>query len=162
MVGITVDEFTTKIIILGHGLAIAERFELSPGITLEPDFPKVDIAAASASARGFRDYAAAVTGGELPTFSIEVQGGTGPELATKAWNSLWLFHLLSLACSGPCYSLCAIARGKIDQYSAANRNVIFRPLPLIVSAASEQIAWAKGSLTSFHPLISEPVFQRRK
>jgi Apea-like HEPN len=158
MVGITADEFTTKIIILGHGVAIAERFELSPGVTLEPDFPRVDIAAASASARDFSDYAAAVTGGELATFSIEVQGGTGPELVAKAWNSLWLFHLLSLACSGPCYSLCAIARGKTDRYSAATRNVMFRPLPLIVSAASEQIAWAKGNLPGFHRLISEPVF----
>jgi hypothetical protein len=69
-----------------RGIDVIQRgdFELSPGIILEPDFPKVDIAAASASARDFSDYAAAVTGGELATFSIEVQGATGPELVTKA------------------------------------------------------------------------------
>jgi hypothetical protein len=125
---------------------------------LEPSIPKVDLTAASSSSRDFRDYSASVTGGELATFCIEVEGGAGLELASKAWNSLWLFHLLSLACSAACFSLCAIARGKTDQYSAANRNVLFRPLPLIVSATSAQIVWAKANLASFHKLISEPVF----
>jgi len=158
MVGIFADALTTEIIILGHGLTIAERSELSPGVFLEPSVPKVDLTAASTSSRDFRDYSASVTASELATFCLEVQGGTGQELVLKAWNALWLFHLLSLACSAPCFSLCAIARGKSEQYSAANRNVIFRPLPLITPATPVQIAWAKANLPSFDRLISEPVF----
>jgi hypothetical protein len=158
MVGITAEAHTTKIIILGHGLTITERSELSPGVFLESCIANVDLTDASTNSRDFRDYSACVTGGELATFCIEVEGGRGRDLASKAWNSLWLFHLLSLACSAPCFPLCAIAQGKTDQYSAANRNVIFRPLPLIVHATSGQIAWAKANLPSFHRLVSEPIF----
>ncbi len=158
MVGIIADALTTEIVILGHGLTVAERSEVSPGVFLEPSVPKVDLTAASTSSRDFRDYSASVTASELATFSLEVRGGKGQELVSKAWNALWFFHLLSLACSAPCFSLCAIARGRAEQYSAANRNVIFRPLPLIATATPPQITWAKANLPSFDRLISEPVF----
>jgi hypothetical protein len=158
MVGIVAGALTTEIVILGHGLTVAEVSEIAPGISLEPSVPKVDVAAASASSRSFPDYVAAVTASELATFSLRVRGGKGQELVGKAWNALWLFHLLSLACSAPCFSLCAIANGSAEKYSAANRNVILRGLPLITPITPAQIAWAKNSLPSFEKLVSVDAF----
>ena len=158
MVGIFADANTTEIVILGHGLTIPERSELAPGILLEPSAPKVDLVAASASSRNSRDYLASVTASELATFCLRVQSGTGKDLVERAWNALWLFHLLSLACASPCFSLCAIAKGKSEIYSAANRNVILGPLPVIAAASPAQIAWARESSAKFDRLVSDPAF----
>jgi Apea-like HEPN len=158
MVGVTAGALTTEIVILGHGLTIPEISELSSGIHLEPSVPPIDLAAASASSRNLTDYLTAVTSTTLATFCLRVRGGTGHELVSKAWNALWLFHLLSLACAAPCFSLCTIANGKSEKYSAANRNVILRPLPVITSVSSEQIAWAKNNLKKFERLISNDAF----
>jgi hypothetical protein len=158
MVAIYADAFTTEILILGHGLTVAERTELVPGVLLEPTVPKVDLAAAATGSRDFRDYLASIAAKEFATFCLKIQGGSGEHLASKAWNALWLFHLLSLACSAPCFSVCAIARGKSERYSAANRNVVLGPLPVIVAATPAHIAWAKGGFASFHSLISDPAF----
>jgi len=158
MIQIAVEAEASKIIILGHGLNIASRFELAPGISLEPTVPKLDVQSAASGSRQFHDYAAALTGSELATFSMEVEGETGSNLGAKAWNFLWIFHLLSLACSSPCFSLYAITNAKEHVYTAANRNLVFRPLPKIVGATSEQLTWAKAHLVAFNHLISDASF----
>jgi Apea-like HEPN len=158
MVGISADAHTTEIVILGHGLTVPERSELAPGVLLEPSVPKVDLVAASASSRTFSDYLACVTASELATFCLRVQSEPGRELVERAWNALWLFHLLSLACASPCFSLCAIAKGKSEVYSSANRNIILGPLPVTAAASPAQIAWARESVTRFDRLVAEPAF----
>jgi hypothetical protein len=158
MVGVRAGALTTEIVILGHGLTVPEISELSSGIFLEPTVPQVDLAAASASSRSLTDYLTAVTSKTLATFCLRVKGETGHELVAKAWNALWLFHLLSLACAAPCFSLCTIANGKSEKYSAANRNVVLTSLPVIASASAAQIAWAKNNLHKFEGLIENDAF----
>jgi Apea-like HEPN len=158
MVGVTVSALTTEIVILGHGLTVPEISELSSGISLEPLVPPINLVAASANSRTLTDYLTVVTSTRLATFCMRVRGETGHELMTKAWNSLWFFQLLSLACAAPCFSLCTIANGKSKKYTAANRNVVLRPLPVITSVNSLQIAWAKNNLQKFERLISNDAF----
>src|SRR6185312_564847 len=158
MVGVRVGELTTEIVILGHGLTVPGITELSSGILLEPTVPPVDLAAASASSRTLTDYLTAVSSMTLATFCLRVKDETGHELVAKAWNALWLFHLLSLACAAPCFSLCTIANGKSEKYCAANRNVVLTPLPVITPASAVQIAWAKNNLLRFEGLIENHAF----
>jgi len=158
MVGVRAGEGTTEIIILGHGVTIPKTFELAPGILLDPTVPPIDLKAASSSSESLTDYLTAVAATNLATFCLRVSGETGRELVTKAWNALWLFHLLSLACSAPCFSLCVIANGKSEKYTAANRNVVLTPLPVVPRAGTEQIAWAKANLEKFEELVGNEAF----
>lgn len=158
MVGVRIGEGTTEIVILGHGLTVSETIELSPGIHLEPTVPPIDLNAASSSSDTLVDYLMAVAATRLANFCLRVTGETGPELVTKAWNALWLFHLLSLACSTPCFSLCVVANGQSEKYTAANRNVVLTPLPVIAQASSVQIAWAKANLGKFEELVGNEAF----
>lgn len=158
MVGVRVGEGTTEIIILGHGLTLSESFELSPGILLDPIVPPIDLKAASSSSESLTDYLMAVAATKLANFCLRVTGETGRELVTKAWNALWLFHLLSLACSTPCFSLCVVANGKSEKYTAANRNVVLTALPVVPRASTKQIAWAKANLEKFEVLVGNEAF----
>jgi hypothetical protein len=148
-----------KVIIVGHGLFIPERFELSPGIFVESNVPSLNIDEAASGSRHFQDYAAALTGGDLATFCIEVQNEEGGRrLAGKAWNALRLFHLLSLACTSPCFSLYSISLGEKNLYSAANQNLLIRALPEVATATLEQLSWAKKHIQPFNNLVSSPEF----
>ena len=64
----------------------------------------------------------------LATFCLRVKGETGHELVAKAWNALWLFHL------------------------------VLTPLPVITPASALQIAWAKNNLLRFEGLIENHAF----
>lgn len=155
---ILANDDTSSIVILGHGLTITYEYEISPGIFLRPGVPKIDLAAAASSSRNFPDYLACVSAGDIATFALEVSGETGRQLAIKAWNSLWLFHLLSIACSTPCFSLCAIACGNPDQYSSANRNLILSAEFASVTASTDQLVWAKAQQDNFQSLTLVPTF----
>ncbi|RXH38628.1 hypothetical protein XH99_00670 [Bradyrhizobium nanningense] len=158
MVGVRIGEGTTEIVILGHGLTFSETVELSPGIHLDPTVPPIDLEAAFSSSEGLTDYLTAVAATRLANFCLRVTGETGRDLIAKAWNALWLFHLLSLACSNPCFSLCVIANGKSEKYTAANRNVVLTASPVIAQASAEQIAWAKDNLEKFEELVGNEAF----
>ena len=159
MVAISADASAKKVIIVGHGLAIPERFQLGLGLFVEPTVPALNIEEAAKGSREFGDYAAVISGNHLGTFCIEVQDGAGGKaLATKAWNALWLFHLLSLACTTPCFSLYSVSIGKESVYASANRNLIIRPLPKLATATLEQLSWAKRHTQSFDNVISDPEF----
>ncbi|MER9524138.1 HEPN domain-containing protein [Mesorhizobium sp. M0292] len=159
MVGVIAGIDSTKITIFGHGIAIPERFELSPGISLNPAIPPLDISKAADGSRRFSDYAAALQGDEIASFVLEIEDTAGgEELAAKGWNALWLFHLLSVACRTPCLSLYAVCDGSQPAYSAANRTPFVSPLSEIHLATTEQLAWAREHLASFDSLTKVPEF----
>jgi hypothetical protein len=66
MVGVAANVDSKSIVILGHGLTLADDFEVAPGIILSPHAPALDVQRASAGCRHFNDYAAALNGHELP------------------------------------------------------------------------------------------------
>lgn len=159
MVGVSVNKDSKSVVILGHGLTISEEFELSVGIFLTPSVPKLDLDATVAGCRHFGDYAAALQGSEIATFSLRVEcdeGGTS--LAAKAWNALLLFHLLSIACRAPCFSLYSVCDGHQPLFSAATPSPFVRPLPAIHAAARAEIEWVRRYSEVFHDLIEIPEF----
>lgn len=138
---------------------IAEEIELSAGIFVSPDIPKLELDATVKGCRHFSDYAAALQGSEIATFSVRIEHDYGGKsLATKAWNALWLFHLLSVACRTPCFSLYSVCDGDQPLFSAASPSPFVRPLADIHKASFGEIDWARRYSVTFHELIKVPEF----
>ncbi len=73
MVSIEVTEDSQKVSIIGHGLSVAQRIELAPGIVITPDVPKINLNFAADGSKYFGDYAPlskAATLGHLPLKSL--------------------------------------------------------------------------------------------
>lgn len=159
MVGVAAGADSKSVVILGHGLAIAEEFELASGIFVSPIVPKLDLNATVAGCRQFADYAAALQGSEIATFSLRVEHDEGGKnLAGKAWNALWLFHLLSVACRAPCFSLYSECDGEQPLFSAANPSPFVRPLADIHAATITELEWARRYSATFDKMIRVPEF----
>lgn len=154
MVGVAAGPDSKSIVIFGHGLAIAEEFELASGIFVSPVVPKLDLNAAVAGCRHFSDYAAALQGSEIATFSLRVvQEEGGKNLTAKAWNALWAFHLLSVACRAPCLSLYSASDGEQPLFSAANPSPFVRPMTDVHPATISELEWARRYSSTFDELI---------
>lgn len=159
MVSIKTSSDSNFVTIYGHGLIINERFELSSGITLSPNVPPLDIDTTAAGCKSFIDYAAAINGNEIASFTLEIEApAKDRELVIKSWNSLWLFHLLSVACRTPCLLLYAKSNGKKPLYSAVNNNSFAHPFTSNHPATGEQLAWARMHMDSFDDLIQVSEF----
>lgn len=159
MVGVAASVDSKAVVILGHGLTIAEEAELATGIFVSPSIPKLDLDAAAAGCPHFSDYAAVLQGNEIATFVVRVEHDDGGKaLAVKAWNALWLFHLLSVACRAPCFSLYSICDGQKPLFSAATPSPFVRALPRIHAATLTEIEWARCHSATFHELIEVPEF----
>lgn len=159
MVGVAASVDSKSIVILGHGLTIEEEVKLSAGIFVSPTIPKLDLDATVSGCRHFSDYAAAIQGSEMATFAVRIEHEDGGRiLATKAWNALWLFHLLSIACHAPCFSLYSVCDGHKPMFSAANPSPFVRPLSKMHAVTFAEIEWARRYSASFDELIRVPEF----
>lgn len=159
MVGVAANKDSKAVVILGHGLKIQKEFELSEGIYVSKNIPKLELDAAVTGCPNFSDYAAALQGSEIATFSIRVEHSDGGNaLVSKAWNALWLFHLLSAACRAPCFSLYSVSDGQQPLFSAANPTPFVRPLPEIHTASNCELEWARKHSMTFHELIDTSEF----
>lgn len=119
----------------------------------------LDLETTVAGCDKFADYAAAIQGTEIASFAIEVEEPQGGRLlVAKAWNSLWLFHLLSVACRSPCLILYSMSDGAQPIYSAAGRSPFSKPLARNCATSLDQLAWAKEHSETFHNLIQVPEF----
>src|SRR3546814_446086 len=133
--------------------------DLSPGIFISPAIPKLDLDATVAGCRHFSDYAAALQGIEIATFALRVEHDEGGKsLAAKAWNALWLFHLLSVACRAPRFSLYSVCDGDQPLFSAANSSPFVRPLPATHAATLPELEWTLRYSATFDELIRVPEF----
>lgn len=154
MVGVAANPDSKTVVILGHGLTITEDFELSPGVFISSNIPELDLDATVAGCRDFGDYAAALQGSRIATFALRIEHVEGgKDLAIKAWNSLWLFHLLSAACRVPCFALYSVCDGNQPLFSAANPSPFVRPLTNIHAVTPAQLRWARRYLEVFLDLI---------
>ena len=159
MVGVAAGSDSKSIVILGHGITIAEKFELSPGVYATPDVPKLDLQQTVAGCRQFTDYAAALHGSEIATFSLLVEHEEGGQaLVTRSWNALWVFHLLSVACRVPCLSLYSICDGEQPLFSAASPSPFVRPFGAPHQATVAHLQWARRYASEFFRLIHVPEF----
>lgn len=159
MVGIATSPDSKSVVIFGHGLAIAEEVQLSAGVFVSPTVPRFEISTAVSGCRDFSDYASAIHGSKIATFAIRVEhDSSGEHLAAKAWNALWLFHLLSVACGAPCFPLYSVCDGDKPLFSAATPSPLVRPVPSIYAAKLTEIEWACRYSAIFHELIHVPEF----
>ena len=159
MVGVASGLDSKKITIFGHGIVVPERFEISEGIALCPYVPRLDLETTVAGCPTFADYAAALQGNEIASFTIEVEHVSGgKELAIKAWNSLWLFHLLSVACKAPCLMLYSMSDGQNPLYSAASPTPFIKPVEKNCVATLDRLTWAKENQSKFNNLIKNSEF----
>jgi hypothetical protein len=87
MVGVAAGPDSKSIVILGHGMTIAEEFEICSGVYVSPDMPKLELEHTVAGCRHFTDYAAALHGSEIATFSLRIEHDKGGEaLAANGWS----------------------------------------------------------------------------
>lgn len=159
MVGVAANVDSKLVVILGHGLTITNEFELSNGIFLSPSIPVIDLDTTAKGCARFIDYAAALKGSEIATFSLRIEHGEGGRgLVIKAWNALWLFHFLSIACRAPCFSLYSVCDGDNPLFSIANRSPFAWPLTSVHSATHAELEWARRYAGAFDKLIQVPAF----
>lgn len=147
------------VFIAGHGITLTSRFELSPGVFVEPTVPTFEMQEAADGSEHFTDYSAVVTGRDLADFSLRVESEIpGKAFAAKAWNALWDFHLLSLAAQSPVCSIFSVTSGTPRIFTAANRNGIMRRIADVKKISAERLDWARRHKNAFDALIRAPVF----
>lgn len=159
MVGVVAWKDSTSVTILGHGLKVDDAFEISSGVRVSPDVPKLD-AKALDEHESLKERAAITTMHEIASFSIVVENTDGGKsLANAAWNHLWDFHLLSLANRSPSFSLYTSSTGKHGTcYAVANRNLIVSALDVVKQTTPDQLEWARENEPKFRALIKDARF----
>ncbi|MEM7781151.1 MAG: hypothetical protein AAF697_12240 [Pseudomonadota bacterium] len=159
MVNVLAWESSDRVLLTGHGLTLDADFELADGVRISPIVHELD-EGGLASLEEIKDRAAIATMHEIASFSVEViDDRGGKELATKGWNRLWDFHLLSLASHSPAFILYSASPSKAGMaYAVANRNLILSPLDNIHKLGSDELEWAKEHEPSFRKLISDETF----
>lgn len=159
MVGVGAAQDSTAITIFGHGLRVGSRFEISPSVWVTPEVPVLDVETTAKGCRNFIDYAAAVHGHRMATFCLEISEPSGGEpLAVRAWNALWMFHLLAVASGAPSLMLYAMSDGVQPVYSALSRTPLVGSLPKIKEISSEHLIWARQHHDAFEELLKAPEF----
>lgn len=159
MVGVRASKESKTVTIVGHGLTVGDRFALAPGVLVLPNVPHLDLDVVASNSPSFEDYATTIHGGPLGTFALEIsESDGGDRLAVKAWNALWNFHLLSVACKSRCFSLFSVSDGSKPLYSAANRTPFTRPLTHVHQATLSNLEWARDRHETFDRLTKTAEF----
>lgn len=159
MVGIALSNDGTEVSIVGRGITVKHDFELQPGIFVSPNVPQLQIEATSTGCKSFFDYAAVINGHPNSSFAIRVEHQEGGRpLAVKAWNALWNFNLLSIACQVPCASLYSVCNGVSPTFAATTPAPLFAPKNTPSAATAAQLEWAKTHFDSFDALINDASF----
>lgn len=146
-------------LITGHGIKFGRRYELSPGIYIEPDVPAIEMQQAADGCEVFNEYAALLSMKDMATFSLKIEHEAGgQELVAKAWNALWQFNLLSLACATPCFPLYSMCGEATPRFSIANRNLVIHGLAEIHIASDSEVQWAIDNQSNYEVLLKNPRF----
>jgi Apea-like HEPN len=159
MTAIVTSVDSTVATIVGHGIRIQEAYELAPGIILRPSTPSHSVQVVADGCNSLVEYAAVLSMQEYASFSMEIQEERGGKyLATKTWNSLWLFHLLALACQSPCDSLYTWSGNAKVNFALSTPHVTFQRTGPLVSATVPQLEWARSHLERFELIQEDKTF----
>lgn len=158
MVRIAVSESAQSVCLLGHGIKVNEKHEIEPDIFIEPLELRLEIDEITDSVSNVVEYAGVLAAVPMVTFQIEVfKRGDTAEFVGRAWNALWLFYLISLACRSPCFPLISMSENK-ESIGLINRNVVIRPLPTVHEMKPAEFAWAKKNAKNFDALARDKRF----
>jgi hypothetical protein len=159
MPSIYVSDAATKVVVLGYGIKVDNRLELTPELFLMPPWVSVEPEELQKHVEGQLEHAAILAMGGISTFALEIIGGHGgKDLALRAWNSLWLFGLMSLASKVPCHPLFAFSDETDARYTLVNRNAIVRPHGREKVVGQTQLDWMRRHYENFCKLIDDNRF----
>ena len=159
MTAIVTSVDSTVASIAGHGIQVEDAFELAPGIILRPNPPKHIAQVVADGCGSLVEYAAILSMQEFASCFLEIHEERGGEyLATKAWNSLWLFHLLSLACKAPCSLLYTWSGSVKVNFALSTPHITSQGKGPLVSATIPQLKWAQSHLKNFEVLQRDNTF----
>jgi hypothetical protein len=146
------------ILIMGHGLTVPEETEIAEGVSVSREIP--NLVGKDLANESIADRAAIQSMHDIATFSLVIKNEEGGKaLASKGWNRLWDFHLLSIASRSPCFILYADCKGKDGRaYSVPNRNLLIQPLADVREMTPASLQWARENEPRFRDLISNPQF----
>lgn len=160
MVGVSVGT-GTSVRIVGHGILVEEDYFLSPEITVSPTAPAVESSFGSRTVRELRNNLNIMAMEGLADFSLRIDDPRGGDaLAAKAWNALWTFYLLALACRRPVIPLYSVAEMGSPRFTLANRNLVIHRLPSVATASAGELDWAREHSEAFDALLKVDRFTR--
>jgi hypothetical protein len=159
MTAIVTSADSTVASIAGHGIQVKDAFELAPGIILRPNPPKHINQVVADGCNSLVEYAAILSMQEFASCFLEIHEERGGEhLAIKAWNSLWLFHLLALACQSPCEFLYTWSGSAKVSFALSTADITPQERVPLVSATIPQLEWAQSHLENFDVLQKDNTF----
>lgn len=158
MVGIRVGT-GTEVNLVGHGITVDDGHEIAPGITVSPAAPRIESSFGGRTVGELRETLNIMAMEPLADFSLLISHRDGGQsLAVKAWNALWVFHLLALACRRPVMSLYSAADSG-TRFTLANRNLVIHRLATVGPALPADLDWAATQFDAFHALLKVERFQ---
>lgn len=158
MVGILVGAGTT-VHIVGHGITVSAEHQIAPSIVVSPVVPTIKSSFGSRTVGELRATLNVMAMEPLADFSLLISHPDGGRaLATTAWNAMWVFHLLALACRRPVMSLYSVADSG-TRFMLANRNLVIHRLATVGPAAPADFDWAAVHFDAFNALLKVERFQ---
>ena len=159
MVGVVVGT-GRSVRIVGHGITVAHDFILAPGITVSPTAPTIEASFGSHTVGELRNTLSVMAMEGLADFSLLIEHEDGRDkLAVKAWNALWLFNFLALACRSPVLPLYSVADNGSPRFNLVNRNLIINRLHKAGVAHYEQLEWAADNFSRYDDLLKNERFR---
>ena len=144
---------------VGHGITVGVEREIAPGISVSPAAPTIEASFGSRTVGELRETFNVMAMEPLADFSLLISHPDGGSpLAAKAWNALWVFHLLALACRRPVMSLYTAADSG-TRFTLANRNLVIHRLPTVGPALPIDLDWASAHFDAFNNLLKIERFQ---
>lgn len=158
MVGILVGTGTT-VHLVGHGITVSAEHSIAAGIAVSPVTPRIESSFGSRTVGELRETLNVMAMEPLADFSLSISHSDGGQaLAARAWNALWVFHLLALACRRPVMSLYSAA-DLGSRFKLANRNLVIHRLETVGPAATADLEWAAVHFNAFDALLKVERFQ---
>lgn len=159
MLGIEVGEGATKVTVVGYGIKVTGRISVAEGVDLVEVNLSVDATQLEARVEGHLPFAAILSMGGMATFALEISAaGNARDLGVRAWNSLWLFGLLSLATNTPCQPLFAFSDEPDAAYTLVNRNLAIRRTGNEKALTNEEASWSEKHFDNYYRLIEDERF----
>jgi hypothetical protein len=146
--------------IAGYGIIVSNEFELAPGVTIRPNPEHFDPKIVADGCKTVGEYATVLGMMEFASFYLAIRDEAAErDLAVKAWNSLWLFPLLALACQSPCTSLYSWACSQQEMHFAiATPHGAHRAMAQPIVASGDQLQWARENMVKFEALQKDVTF----
>jgi hypothetical protein len=159
MTGVSAPAGAKEIFLLGHGVRISGEVQLDRIAALVPEFPRYQ--PDPDSEYDFLTCASLIYMDRLADSAIRISHKrSSKELLQLAWNHLWTFRLISLACRSPYFQLFSASSSKgRTRYTIANRYLIFPEIREIHELTAQEAEWVGSNFGGFWEVMENPAFQ---